>query len=249
MRLITITTDFGDQFAPAQLKAVLYSMGFDGHTIENHSVKKYSITEAAFQIKTLAKYCPKNTIHIGVVDPGVGSSRAGIIIKTKKGYFVGPDNGLLYPAALREKIACVWKIDEKYFGKISKTFHGRDVFAKCAALLAQGQNPKEFNCEELDRKSLTKLKFKNGQVLHIDHYGNIKVHWNEKVRLNKNFMLNRNGRRHIIPVTQTFSEVEPGAGLAYHGSSETLELGINLGNAAAHWNINQDEILNIYEQS
>ena len=144
--IITITTDFGDQFAAAQLHAIIATYNFDGNIIENHSITPFSIEEGAFEIWQLSKFTPENTVHLGVVDPGVGSSRWGIIIKTKKGWYVGPDNGLLYPAATRDGITQVWKIKEESFGDISNTFHGRDVFVKAAVLLSQGKKPQDFEC-------------------------------------------------------------------------------------------------------
>lgn len=158
--LITITTDFGDQFSASQLKAVIFSLGFTGEIIENHDVSSFSVLEGAYGIWQLSKFCPPNTIHVGVVDPGVGSQRNGIVIKTKDFWFVGPDNGLLWKAACQNKILQTWKIDESYFGPVSTTFHGRDVFVKVAALLSKNNHPEDFGCKLI--KHIKKLKFKNG---------------------------------------------------------------------------------------
>lgn len=235
---ITITTDFGDQFAAAQLKAVVCSFGFAGKIIENHSVTPFSITEGAFEILVLATFCPKDTVHLGVVDPGVGSNRAGIIIQTKKSWLVGPNNGLLYPTATKEKIIKVYKINE---GKISKkfanTFHGRDIFIKAAVYLAQDRPPKSFGCTEIDQNELQKLEFKNGQVLHIDHYGNIKIYWQKKL----NGKIDLNNKE--IPVAKTFSDVKVGKAVAYWGSHNNLELAINQGRANKKLGIKLGEIL------
>ena len=243
--LITITTDFGDAFAAAQLKAVILAFGFTGQIIENHSVTKYSITEGAFQIRTLVKYCPKNSIHVGVVDPGVGSKRRGLIIKTRQSYFIGPDNGVLYPAADDAGIEKVWKINEYYFGEISRTFHGRDVFVKCAAHIAKDKKPEDFGCVEVNKISICRLKFKYGQVLHVDDYGNIKVHFPKEFNKNKTLSISKNGKKVVFPLVKTFSDVNPGNPLAYKGSSNTLELAVNLGDAAKSFNIKNEEILAI----
>ncbi|HJZ05323.1 MAG TPA: SAM-dependent chlorinase/fluorinase, partial [Patescibacteria group bacterium] len=170
--LITITTDFGDGFATSQLKVIVAGLGYTGHLVENHDVKPYSIVEGAYGIWQLAKYCPKGSVHVGVVDPGVGSDRAGIVIKTKNFWFVGPDNGLLYPAAVADGIERIWKIID--FENVSNTFHGRDVFIKQAVWLAQGKEPRGEEIEEIKR-----LSFEEGQVVHIDHYGNAKI-WGKK---------------------------------------------------------------------
>lgn len=223
--LITITTDFGDQFATSQLKAVIYSLGFTGQLIENHDVSSYSIIEGAYGIWQLSKYCPQNTIHVGIVDPGVGSERAGIIIKTNKSWLVGPDNGLLWQAGSKN-IESVWKIDENYFGRISNTFHGRDVFVKVAVLLSQGKNPDNFGCKLI--KQIHKLGFSAGQILHIDSYGNAKIFGNKTFGL---------------PVVKTFSEVEPNQALILNGSSDLLELAVNLGNAKEHFGLQLGQII------
>lgn len=234
-KIIAITTDFGDNFASAQLRAVLASFDFTGEIIENHSVTPYSILEGAFQILTLSKFTPRQTIHLGVVDPGVGSDRKGIIIKTNNYYFVGPDNGLLYPAAANDGIISVYQIQEsKINGKISNTFHGRDIFIKIAASLAKGKTVKDIEAIEMDVQNIERIKFKKGQVLHIDRYGNIKIHWAEDIMPGQVLCITKEDKDINIPVVKTFSDVSPTKPLALLGSSDTLELAINLDNIQ-HW--------------
>jgi hypothetical protein len=240
-KLITITTDL-DQFAHAQLKAVIFALDYQGKIIENHNVTPFSIIEGAFQIKTISRFCPRNSIHLGIVDPGVGSKRAGIIIQTKKSFFVGPNNGLIWPAASEEKIISTWRLDESYFGSGSNTFHGRDYFIKAATLLAQGILPKDFGCLPTD--FIQKLDFIKGQVLHIDNYGNIKLFFPKPDSQELHLRI----QNLKIPLVKTFSDVPPGKPLAYWGSSNTLELAINLGNAAKEFNVKIGEILEIKQQ-
>ena len=227
--IIAITSDFGDQLASAQLAAVLASYGFDGQLIENHSVSAFSILEGAFHIAIVSQFLPVKAVHLGVVDPGVGSYRRGIIIKTATSWFVGPDNGLLYPAALAQRIISTWKIDESAFGLVSRTFHGRDIFIKTAALLAGGKLPSEFGCQEIDASSLCKFEFQKGQVVHVDHYGNIKIYWPYPLFLGDTLHLVIGARTIDAPVVATFADVPAGKPLAYFGSSNTLELAVNLG--------------------
>src|SRR3989344_2278552 len=217
--IITITTDFGDQFATSQLKAVIYSLGFSGHLIENHDVSPLSIIEGAYGIWQLSKFCPKNTIHVGIVDPGVGSERAGIIIKTNNSWLVGPDNGLLWKTASQD-FDSVWQIDENYFGVVSNTFHGRDVFVKAAVLLSQGNAPKNFGCKPI--KKIKRLEFKEGQVLHIDNYGDVKIYGSNTFGL---------------PLVKTFSDVPEGTPLILSGSSDLLELAVNLRSAKDYFGL------------
>ena len=223
--LITITTDFGDQFATSQLKTVIYSLGFFGQLIENHDVTPFSTIEGSYGIWQLSKFCPKNTIHVGIVDPGVGSERAGIIIKSNNSWFIGPDNGLLWKAVSQD-FESVWRIDENYFGQISNTFHGRDVFVKAAVLLSQGNAPKDFGCKPI--KKIKRLEFKEGQVLHIDNYGNAKIYGNKTFGL---------------PLVKTFSNVLPKQPLILEGSSDLLELAINLGSAQEYFGLKLGQVI------
>lgn len=226
--LITITTDFGDQFAVAQLRAVLASLGFNGQLIENHDVTPFSILEGAFRIDLLSKFVPSGTVHLGIIDPGVGSSRRGVVLETRKAWFVGPDNGLFYQAATRQGIKRVWGIDESLFSDVSSTFHGRDIFIKLAAFLSSGNDPAGYGCVLIDPTTLVQFEFKNGQVVHVDRYGNIKIYWSgtlPKRRINVTFA----SFQEAIPIVKTFTNVQPGKPLAYLGSSNMLELAVNLG--------------------
>lgn len=244
--LIAITTDFGDDFASAQLRAILSSLHYTGQLIENHGVRPYSILEGAFQILTLSKFTPSNTVHVGVVDPGVGSDRKGIVIKTDKFYFVGPNNGILFPAAYKNRIISVWQLQELKISKeISNTFHGRDVFIKVAAYLAKGKHPESFGSLRGPISIIEKIDFKAGQVLHIDSYGNIKVHWPRKINIGEKLLIKIGNRRLIFSIVTTFSDVQPGKPLALLGSSNTLELAVNLGSAEKLFKTQVGNLINI----
>ena len=146
-------------------------------------------------------------------------------IKTKKFWFIGPDNGLLWKAVSSD-IDAIWQINEDYFGQVSNTFHGRDVFAKAAVLLSQGKSPNQFGCKPV--KQIQELDFKQGQILHIDNYGNAKV-----------FGQNTFG----LPLVKTFSDVEVGKPLILNGSSDLLELAVNLGNARDKYELKLGQII------
>lgn len=225
---LIIVTDYGDQFAAAQVKAVALAEGFDGNWVENHSVTPFSVVEGAFQIKTISKYSPAGAVIVGVVDPGVGSSRKGLVIKTKREWLVGPDNGLLYQAARASGIEKAWEINERYFGKnVPKTFHGRDVFVKCEVLLTQGLRPDDIGCKQIRR--IRRLEFKQGQVVHIDAFGNVKVHANKKPK----------------NIASTFSDVAVGEPVVYWGSSDTLELAVNQGRGDDYFGVKLEEVIDI----
>lgn len=245
-KLITVTTDFGDQFAAAQLKAIVSCLGFHGEVIENHSVTPFAIAEGAFQIALIAKFSPIGAVHLGVVDPGVGGQRRGIIVKTKRFWFVGPDNGLFSPAIEKELIENAWQIRENKISKeFSNTFHGRDIFIKAAVYVAQGKNPEYFGSIRIDPLSLEKISFKNGQVLHVDYFGNIKVYWPNEITIGKKLIIKNKQSRLELPIVKTFSDVPAGKPLAIIGSSYTLELAVNLDNASRLLNINSTDILEI----
>lgn len=238
-QLITLTTDFCDAFATSQLRAVLYSYGYTGHIIENHDVHPYSIIEGAYAINQISQYCPQNTIHVGVVDPGVGSKREGIIIKTSKNWFVGPNNGLLAFPAINDGIDSVWHIDENKLGQtISNTFHGRDVFIRVAFFLSQNQTPASFGAKTIDTNKVKRLEFVNNQVIHIDHYGNLKVYQKQLKKLQFVSLKNL-----IFPFVTTFSEVPLYQPLAYIGSSNTLELALNQESLAKKLKVDVGDVL------
>ena len=248
-KVITITSDFKDEFAVAQLHAVAVSLGFDGKLIENHGVTPYSIIEGAFQILSLSKFTPKGTVHLGVVDPGVGSDRRGIIIKNHQSWFIGPDNGLLYPAAKSTGADRVWQINEKAVSKnSSNTFHGRDVFLKAAIFISQGKHPSEFGSIKILPSQINKLSIKHGQILHVDAYGNVKIFWKQKIKTGTKLKFLIKGKTQVFPVVKTFSNVNKGCNLAYLGSNDTLELAINLGNLAIKSGLKTGDILKQYKK-
>lgn len=244
--MISIVTDFGDQFAASQLRAVLANLGYLGPINENHDIEAFAISEGAFAISVMAKYSPKDSIHVGVVDPGVGSKRRGIVIRTKRSWYVGPDNGLLYPAALKDGITSAWHLQEKGISDdVSNTFHGRDVFIKAAAYLALGKSPNQFGSKKISSASLKKLLFREGQVLHVDQYGNIKIYWSGEIT--KGRVMHIRTSKYIIetPVVRVFNDVSQGRPLVYLGSHNTLEFAVNLANASKIYDIHLDDVLKI----
>jgi S-adenosylmethionine hydrolase len=147
MPLISLLTDFGslDPFV-GEMKAVILSICPETRIIDlTHQVQKFDVRLGSFLLAGAAPYFPSGTIHVGVVDPGVGSSRRAIVVQSRRVVYVGPDNGLLVPAAQREGILHVYELTNRSFmrNEISATFHGRDVFAPAAAHLACGKMPRE----------------------------------------------------------------------------------------------------------
>jgi S-adenosylmethionine hydrolase len=159
---------------------------------------------------------------------------------------VGPNNGILSVAAKREGIEKTWKITESFFGEgVSHTFHGRDVFVKAGVLLSQGKAPEEFLCEEIPSSRLQVLTFQEGQVLHIDDYGNIKIHYSSPLTVGSNLLFKIHEKKYTIPTVITFTDVPLGAPLIYQGSSNTLELAVHQDSAANYFNLCVGDILTI----
>ena len=147
----------------------------------SHGVDKFNVRMGAFMLASAAPYFPKGTIHLAVVDPGVGTERRAILVQTKQGFFVGPDNGVLMLAAQAQGIEHVYELANPKFmlRRVSCTFHGRDIFAPAAAYLDKGVDPKEFGPEITDAVApkFAAVERKDsslfGEVLHVDGFGNV----------------------------------------------------------------------------
>jgi S-adenosylmethionine hydrolase len=180
---ITLLTDFGtsDYFVGA-VKGVILSINPATRIVDiTHEIPPQDIAAAAFTLLACYQSFPVGTIHIVVVDPGVGSSRRAIAASAAGQFFVGPDNGLCSYVFEREPPQKIIQLtNEKYFRHpVSNTFHGRDIFAPVAAALSKGARLDSFGSEVSDPvklKSLTPTKLGNGNVegriIHIDHFGN-----------------------------------------------------------------------------
>ncbi|MEP6708382.1 MAG: SAM-dependent chlorinase/fluorinase [Pyrinomonadaceae bacterium] len=181
--LITLLTDFGtaDYFVGA-MKGVILSINPKAQIVDlTHEIPPQDVPAAAFTLLAAYKEFPSQTIHVAVVDPGVGSARRPILTSCAGQFFVGPDNGLLSYVLEREGQASVIHIqNEQYFRQpLSATFHGRDVFAPVAAALGTGIEPAEFGEEITDYARLESLApsclakgAMRARIIHIDRFGN-----------------------------------------------------------------------------
>ncbi len=180
--MITLLTDFGaqDYFVPA-VKGAILSLHPQANLVDlTHEIPAQDIRAAAFTLGACYQTFPAGTIHLAVVDPGVGSVRRAIIVAAGNQFFVGPDNGLFSFVYARETSVRVFHASrEGYFRQpISPTFHGRDVFAPLAAWLAKGLAPEAFGAEIQDyvRFTLPAPQIVNdhilGEVIHVDRFGN-----------------------------------------------------------------------------
>ncbi|TMI16913.1 SAM-dependent chlorinase/fluorinase, partial [Candidatus Bathyarchaeota archaeon] len=183
MRVVTLLSDFGlrDGYV-AQMKGTILDLCPSAVITDvSHDVERHNISMGSFILETTAPFFPKDTIHVAVVDPGVGSDRRAIVIECEKASFVGPDNGLMARASEKLGLKAIYEIREEAFQRklVSSTFHGRDIFAYTAGLLASGRRPKEVGprvsrLETLDLSPPTLLgKRLDCHVLHVDVFGNV----------------------------------------------------------------------------
>ncbi len=245
-KIVTLTTDFGlkDSYA-AEMKAAILRICSNTVIVDiTHEIEKFNIQTGAYVLASAVPYFPEGSIHVAVVDPGVGTRRRPIIIQTRRDFFVGPDNGLLVLAAEKGGIMRIHELTNHRFmlPKISQTFHGRDVFAPAAGHLMKGVKLEEFGKEihNLVQPEFTKITRRNGtligEVLHVDGFGNIITNINEKEVAQSNLKaavsVDLVGHKLKLKLCQTYGEIKVHTPLALIGSHGFLEISINQGNAA-----------------
>jgi S-adenosyl-L-methionine hydrolase (adenosine-forming) len=243
MAIISLLSDFGhkDPYV-AEMKAVILSINPTVRIVDvTHEIEKFNIRMGAYVLASAAPYFPKNTVHVAVVDPGVGTKRRSIIVETRRSLYVGPDNGLLMLAAHKEHMTNVYEIDnpEYMLPRVSKTFHGRDIFAPAAAHLTEGNKPSTFGPAIHDYivPDFVKPRQRNGEllgeVLHIDDFGNtisnISAEDLKKMGINEGYTLHvrLGGKTMTLKFCSAYGEVPVGAPLALIGGSNFLEVAVN----------------------
>lgn len=243
MGLITLTTDFGnsDWFVGA-MKGVMLNVSGRNRIVDiTHGIPAGDILAGAFALASSYKYFPPDTIHVAVVDPGVGSTRPAIAVKTKSFVFLGPDNGVLSLALANEEVEGIFHIENEalFCRPVSRTFHGRDIFAPVAAHLGreasiQDVGPATKNFVRLPWPSLQEQgDLTIGQVIYIDRFGNCVTNIPAKILSGSNKpqqAILYNGK--LCPVKTYYGEVADKEPLALIGSSNYLEIAINGDNAA-----------------
>jgi S-adenosylmethionine hydrolase len=255
-----LTTDFGlkDPYA-AEMKAAILGICPNAAIVDvTHEIAKFSIRMGAFVLASAAPYFPDGSVHVAVVDPGVGTPRRPIVIQTKKAFFVGPDNGVFALAAPKQSIESIHGLANPRFmlKKISNTFHGRDVFAPAAAHLLNGVKPAEFGPEIRDaaEAEFAHVKRKNdalvGEVLHVDGFGNIITNISEKKLVQSNVKANVNvelvSGKLKLAFCRAYGEMKPHEPLALIGSHGFLEISLNQGNAAKKFNTKAGDPIEVF---
>jgi S-adenosylmethionine hydrolase len=245
--IITLTTDFGlqDPYV-GQMKGAILKRNVTARIVDlTHAVPTHDILNAAITIRTSYRYFPKGSIHLIVVDPGVGSQRDILAATGENHLFIAPDNGLLTLLAMDNKIEAVHRVENSslFPSEISGTFHGRDIMAPVAAAIAAGLpldkvGPETTftDCVQLDipdpvigGQSIT------GEVMHIDHFGNIRTtitsrHFSQFQP--SSFSSIKIGNQTISAISSTYAEQKAGELVALIDSSGYLEIAINRGNAS-----------------
>jgi hypothetical protein len=239
--IITLTTDFGlsDPFVGI-MKGVILGIAADAQLVDiSHDIRSYDLLEAAFLIESAYRYFPQGTVHVVVVDPGVGSARRPLAAVAHGHTFVAPDNGVL-SAVLENEVYHI-KNDSLFLPAVSRTFHGRDVFAPVAAHLARGMPIESVGPRILDfvQTPLPQPRSQGDRlvatVLAIDKFGNIITNL-RRADLNPDFRIRVAGRS-ITRLCATFSDGPPGQFFAVEGSTGYIELALNQGSAADRLNV------------
>ena len=249
--LVVYMSDFGwrDPYVGI-VKGVIESLGAGRIRVVDltHDIAAFSVVAGAYVLYTSYRYYPPGTVFLAVVDPGVGTERKPVAIETRRYYFVGPDNGLLYPAAAEDGIIRVHVIDNEavYMKPVSMSFHGRDIFSPAAALLALGVGVEALG-SPMKPEELVKLSFRKpcsgteeeveAIVVYIDRFGNAALGLergclNTLCRWGEVEVVADKGRRTRARCLPVFSHAEPGELVFYVNSLGFPELAVNLGSAA-----------------
>jgi hypothetical protein len=243
-RFLTLLTDFGlqDNYVGV-MKGVIACINHHINIIDiTHEIPPQNLDAANFCLMTAYPYFPSGTVHVAVVDPGVGTRRRAVAIELGTGFLVGPDNGIFTGVLDHEKItAAVELTNPEYWLKpeSSTTFHGRDIFASAGAHLATGTPLLKLGTEidpdtliRLDLPACTKTDAGiTGYIQYIDRFGTLVTNIPGASVRDRQWSLTAGGK--IVPGCRTYSDTHPGSLLALEGSHGFIEIAANGGNAQA----------------
>ena len=247
-RMITLTTDFGlTEHYVGAMKGVIYSINPTAQLAEiTNAVQSFDVLDGALAIAQAYSYFPKDTVHVVVVDPGVGGARRPIVASIGQYFFVAPDNGVLSLVYEREERVTVRHITSEYYFRqpVSNTFHGRDVFAPVAAYLSKGVDSSKFGEEITDYVRFVAPKPKaiapntwKAIVLKTDKFGNLMTNITAK-EIPQIFDGSTSalkitvGKAEVTRILSNYAEGTPGELFAILGSSGFLEISTNKGAAS-----------------
>lgn len=250
-RIVTLTTDFGlDGPYVGAVKGAILSVNPQAHIVDiAHAIPPGDVAAAAFVLGAACTAFPEGTLHLAVVDPGVGSSRRPLFVSTENHYFIGPDNGVFTHVLNREELYGVFELaEEQYFrNPVSPTFHGRDIFAPVAGWFTKGIDSARFGPPVSDMASLVRLPFTQPTevkpkawkcaIIYVDHFGNLvtnlsprQVPLDEGGRPDVAKAVTKKGE--VAHFVRFYQEGPDGVPAMYFGSSGYYEIGVKNGSAA-----------------
>jgi len=242
--IVTLLTDFGMRDAYVGImKGVILGIAPQARLVDlTHEVPAQDVTAGALLLRSAIEFFPPGTIHVAVVDPGVGSERRPLLVVTERGVLVGPDNGLLHPAAVACGLRELRVLDraERFRRPVSRTFHGRDVFAPVAAHLACGTPPAELGSPATGMVELPLPAPRrdggvvHGEVIYVDRFGNLVTNIPAAELASfpaQNLSVNVAGVSGI-PIASSYAAAPEGALLAITGSWGLIEVAVRNGSAA-----------------
>jgi len=234
--MIAFLSDFGQSEYVGMVKGVIHSLNAASTVIDiTHAIAPFSVRQGAWSLLQSYHFFPKNTVFLAIVDPGVGSDRKAIVIETRHYFFVGPDNGILYPAAKEDGI--ISRIVLSIPKQSSRTFHARDVFAKAAAQLDQGKSTQSLGTKIKDVWHLSfYLKDRGGEIVTIDCFGNIIT--NLPSLHKKKYHVSSPSINSELAYYDTYNASKENELFLITGSSNTLEISMKEGNASKKMNLN-----------
>lgn len=259
--LITLITDFGsaDTYVGV-LKGVILSINPSCNIVDiTHQIPPQDISEAAFALMTAYAYFPPGTIHLVIVDPGVGSTRRPLLIEAENYFFIGPDNGVFSAILRKPGLKSVIELTntEYFLADVSSTFHGRDIFAPVAAHLSQGRACSQFGAPISDwvlfdwpQPTMVTAGEAQGVILHIDRFGNLITNFSrdfiKQALGNRPFKIECADAviRQVIP---SYSHAEPGELCGVFGSSNYLEISVTRGSARDRLNARCGDMVKVTE--
>jgi S-adenosyl-L-methionine hydrolase (adenosine-forming) len=254
--LLTLLSDFGwnDTYVGV-MKGVIAQINPNVRVIDlTHDVPPQNIMVAQFNLVSAYPYFPSGTVHVAVVDPGVGSSRRAIAIELETGFLVGPDNGIFTNLLTQQRVIHSVELTNRHYWRVpepSHTFHGRDIFAPVAAHLASGVPITKLG-DPIEAADLAQCPIAAcvptehgfvGHIQHIDRFGNVITTIPGDCVSNKRWSVII-GKR-TLPGCSTYSDVSPGEPLALIGSHGWVELAISGGDAHFQLRLNWDDVVQV----
>lgn len=243
-RVLTLLTDFGlDDYYVAAVKGVLLTRAPEATLVDiSHTVPPGDVAAGAFLLAAALPWFPPGSVHLAVVDPGVGSARRMLAAETSHGWLVGPDNGLFTPLLAGARVYSVTR-DFLFLDSPGQTFHGRDRFAPIAAYLAKGGTARDLGPEIDDPVLLPEDPPTlepgglSGSVIHVDRYGNLVTNIPEGWIPEGQPFRAEIGSHAVTRYATHYAEIPEGEPAVIPGSLGTLELSIRNGDLARAWRV------------